>query len=389
MLKKTACVILALMTLLLGGCWDNREITDLEIVTGIGIDKTPDGAIEITAQIISPSKSVGSQSGSGSSQSSSGSTVDITAEGDTVSDAVFNLAAKAGRNMYLMHTQLMVIGEAAAEDGLENIWDYIERDHEVGRMMWVMIAKNGTAKSVLDASPDVENINAVQITNTFVKTVNFGKTAGIQAFKVSELLSEPKTGIVTSVIEPDGLTCLKDMKVQGAAVLVHSKLAGYLDTDETRGYLFAANQMNGTILNIANPEQKGKLVSIEVVTSNAKLQAEINNGKPILGIEINAQGNLTEEEGGEDLTDEKDIKDLTSESEALISQNIRLAVMKSQKVFDCDIFDFNGLLYKYHYSDFEKIADNWNELYKNADIKISVLFQLEKPGMIMKPAYQQ
>ena len=388
MFKKTACVILVLMTVVLGGCWDNREITNIEIVTGVGIDKTPDGAIEITAQIISPSKSGGSQSSSGYSQNS-GSTINITAVGATVSDAAFNLVAKTGKNMLLMHTQLMVISEAAAKDGLGKIWDYFERDHEVSRMMWIMIAKNGTAKSVLDSSPDIENINAVQITDTFDTKVNFGKTAGIQSFKVSELLSEPRTGIVTSVIEPDGLTDLKDMKVEGSAVLVHSKLAGYLDADETRGYLFAANQEYGTILNIANPEEKGRLVAIEVVTSDGKLTAEMKDGKPVLGIEIKAQGNISDEQGGADLTDENDVKTLQRESEALISQNIQLAVMKSQKVFDCDIFDFNGLLYKYHYSDFQKIADNWDELYKNTDIKISVLFQLQRPGVILKPAYKQ
>ena len=59
------------------------DITDLSIVTGIGIDKASDDSIEFTAQIISSSKSAGSQSGSGSSQSN-GTTISVGPKFDTV-----------------------------------------------------------------------------------------------------------------------------------------------------------------------------------------------------------------------------------------------------------------------------------------------------------------
>ena len=62
---------------------------------------------------------------------------------------------------------------------------------------------------------------------------------------------------------------------------------------------------------------------------------------------------------------------------------------KSQKTFDSDILGFNDLLYKHHYKDFEKIKDNWDKLYGDADIDIKVQFTIKRSGMITKPAYEQ
>jgi spore germination protein KC len=386
-LKKTACVILALMTVMLTGCWNNRNITDLAIVTGIGIDKASDGNVEFTAQIISPSKSGGSQSGSGSSQSS-GTTINVSAEGATVFDAARNLIPSLSQKAYYAHVQLLIIGEDAAKNGLDKIWDFFERDHETNKTMRAIVAKNGTAKSVLEASADVDQIGAVEVANTMDNTA-YGKNIGTISYKVTELLSQPLAGIVIGVINPSGATALKSMKVEGGAVFKYDMLEGYLDNDQARGYLFAANQLKSSILTIANPKEAGKLVSIEVINSSGKLTAELVNGKPKLGIEVTAKGNIGEEQGSEDLTDDKNVKTLTSEAETLIKENIKDMADQSQKVFDCDILNFNDILYKHHYSDFEKIKGNWDELYRNADINIKVQFLLDRHGMIKKPAYNQ
>jgi spore germination protein KC len=389
--KKIVCIILVFAPVFItSGCWDNRDITQLIMVSGIGVDKAPDGSIEVTVQIISHPQQGGAQSGSGFSQSSSqstGGTIITSAEGSTVADAVFNLVPKIGQNVYLMHTQLMVIGEAAAYDGIDKIWDYFERDHESSRTMWVIVAKGSTAKSVLTAKPELENINAVEITDTMQENVNFGKVIGIKAFKVSDTLSQPRAGLVLSVIEPAASDMLKDMNVQGGAVFKHAKLVGYLDTDETRGYLFAANQLYGTMINIEDPKEKGRSVSVEIIKSDGKLNAAMTNGKPELSIEIEANGNIAGVQGSQDITDGNDIKALTDETEDVIRQNISEAIVKSQKNYDSDILDFNNLLYKYHYSDFQKIAGNWDAVYKNADINIDVKVILQRSGIIKKPAF--
>ncbi|MDR3644187.1 MAG: Ger(x)C family spore germination protein, partial [Clostridia bacterium] len=315
MLKKTACVILILMTALLAGCWNNRDITELAIVTGLGVDKAADGNIEFTAQIISAAKSGGSQSSSGSAQGS-GSTVTVSAEGATVFDAARNLIPKLSQKAFYSHVQLLAVGEAAAKGGLDKIWDFFERDHEMNRAARLIVVKGGTAKSVLEANADIDQIGAVEIADTMGSTA-YGKNVDSVAYDLTELLSQPLAGMVSGVIDPCGAVTLKDMKVEGGAVFKHAKLIGYLDDDQTRGYLFAQSLIKSTILTIANPEEAGDLVSLEVISSNGKLTARLEGGKPILGIEIEAMGNIGEEQGSADLTDENDIEILEKEAQTL------------------------------------------------------------------------
>jgi len=385
MLKKIACMILILMMVPLTGCWNNRDLTDLGIVAGIGIDKASDGNIEMTVQILSSSKSGGSQMSSGSAQSG-GSTVELTAEGATDFDAARNLIPSLSQKAYFSQIQIMVIGQDAAKEGLDGFWDFFERDHEVNRLYRVLVVKNGTAKSVLEANADINQIGAVEVMDS-VENTAFGKSVNLPAFKVTEMLSNPLTGLVTGVIDPNGATSLKDMKVQGGAVFKKAKLVGYFDNDQTRGYLFAKNQIQSTILTIKNPKENGRLVSLELIRSIGNLTASIEDGKPKLGIEIKAYGNIAEEQGGLDLTHEKDLKALESGANTLIASDIKDMLDKSQNEFDCDVLNFNELLDKYHYSDFEKIKSNWDELYKNAEVTINVKFLIKRPGLVTKPAY--
>jgi spore germination protein KC len=376
------------MTLSLEGCWNNRNITDLGIITALGIDRADNGNFELTFQIISPSSQGGSQSGSssGSSQSGSSSTIEISSEGTTIFDAARNIIPKLSKKAYYSQIQLLVISDEVAKDGLDKIWDFFERDHEVSRLFRVIVVKTGTAKSIIEATAPVDPIGAVEISDSIDNT-SLGKNVKIQAFKVSELLSEPLTGLVTGVINPDGSNKLTDMKVDGGAVFKNGKLAGFLDDDETRGYLFASNQIQSTILTVANPEEAGDLVSIEVIGSSGKLTADMINGKPKLGVEIEAYGNIGEEQGGANLADLDDVKKLESECEALIADDIRDMTNESQKTLDSDILNYNDMLYKYHYNDFEKLKGNWNTIYSNTDIDINVQFTIKRSGIITKPAY--
>ena len=53
------------MTLFLTSCWSKKELTDLAIVSAMGIDKTKDGRYHITLQIINPGNVAGIQGGGG------------------------------------------------------------------------------------------------------------------------------------------------------------------------------------------------------------------------------------------------------------------------------------------------------------------------------------
>ncbi|WP_255600847.1 hypothetical protein [Lysinibacillus sp. K60] len=52
---KVSFILLLSVLLLLGGCWNKRELNELAIVTAVGVDKS-DELFEISVQIVNPSQ---------------------------------------------------------------------------------------------------------------------------------------------------------------------------------------------------------------------------------------------------------------------------------------------------------------------------------------------
>lgn len=60
MVRKCLLVVLMLLSaIVLPGCWDKRELTDLAIISAIGIDRTNDSNYVLHLQIINPGNVAG------------------------------------------------------------------------------------------------------------------------------------------------------------------------------------------------------------------------------------------------------------------------------------------------------------------------------------------
>jgi len=51
----TCLLLLVLMAGILSGCWSRKELQELAIVLGAGVDRTPDGQVQLTLQLSRPS----------------------------------------------------------------------------------------------------------------------------------------------------------------------------------------------------------------------------------------------------------------------------------------------------------------------------------------------
>lgn len=61
--RKIIVLTLLVAVILTGGCWDRRELNELAIVLGAGVDRLPDGRIQLTLQLARPSAFGGGEGG--------------------------------------------------------------------------------------------------------------------------------------------------------------------------------------------------------------------------------------------------------------------------------------------------------------------------------------
>ena len=381
------------LSLPLCGCWNNFDLDSLAIVAGIGFDRADDGQMQVTAEVLNPSVSEGMR----------GSIV-YTVEGATFFEAVRNFIAKTGKRLYWQDVQLVVVGEEYAEGDITDLLDYFQRDQQTNLKSDLIIAKGMTAREVLEAEPSIDQTAAAQIDNSLVNVTSSGKTVKATLFEIIRQNRELKPCVVVGVIEKDKTKGgadggsesgaedspkLMDMAVQGSAVLKNFKLEGYLTPEETRGFLFAHDKIQGTIITVENPVEKNKLVSIKLTEASGKIEARMAGNKPKLTIEVEARGAVGDQQGGGDLTAPEHIGVLTAAVEGEIRKEIASAASVSQKKYRSDIFCFSEDIYQNDYREWEKIAQGWDDVYAQSDIAIRVDFLTARPGMITEPVEKE
>jgi hypothetical protein len=63
--KIAILAVLFMLPLLLTGCWNNRDLTEINIVSAFGIDRMEDGKVFLTAQVVEPAAIQSTSSGKG------------------------------------------------------------------------------------------------------------------------------------------------------------------------------------------------------------------------------------------------------------------------------------------------------------------------------------
>jgi len=368
----------------LAGCWNNRDLTDINIVTALGIDKTEDGRILLAVQIAEPAAVQAAASGKGKGGSTQAKPVIVvTHEGETVFDALRGMLAKVDKKLFLSTSQVLILGERLAEEGLFEAIDFLQRDHEVNYKMAVLVAKGAAPKEILEIETDMDPISAVYIKDTAENTVSRAKakrTILIDLIKeMSDKGKQPVIGQITKVDE-------KMVNTEGAAVFKDGKLKGWLDPNETRGYLFATGKVQSTIVNIPAEDGNNGKISMEVVRSDGKAGVKFKSGEPsLLTIKVTLEANIGEYSGIEGMLSPEKLHALEHALEQEIKGEIGSVFKLAQQEFSSDIFGFGTQVHKYHLQYWKKVKDNWDDVFSRLPVDIEVDAKIRRTGIIKDP----
>ncbi len=386
--KMILLMVTCFFVINLTACWDNRDLTEMGIATAVGFDQTEGGDIEVTVQLVKPGVIKAKAQGSPEE-----SFWGVSATGQTVFSALRNLVTTVNREIFLAHIELMVIGEELARDGIIDVIDFFEREHESNRRASVIIARGIKAREILAAKSELENIPAIHITSTLENNTAVAKMVNIQFIDLIKCLNAPGYSPAIGVIQhrkrednPAEKLKIKDLEVEGAAVFKKDQLIGWLDPIETRGLIFARDQVQTGIINTDNPLERGKKVSCEVVRSNGTIDVELKQGKPLLIIEVKAEGRLGEQQGKGDLTTPEMIKRLEKDISKVIEKNVLTTVELLQHKYKSDIFGFSTIVHRKYLDYWNQVEDQWDQIFSQADVKVKASWKIRSSAIIKQPS---
>ncbi|WP_438315593.1 Ger(x)C family spore germination protein [Sporosarcina sp. FA9] len=385
-MKKHIFVFL-ILSLVLTGCWDRRELNEIAITIALGIDKV-DEEFRLTAQVVVPSEV-------SMKQSSGRSTVTLfQVDGETIFEAFRKMTIDLPRKIYPGHLRMLVIGEELAKEGVGESLDLLSRDWELRSDFFVVIAKNMSAGEILNVATTLENIPANQMYNTLkTSEESWAATKGVTLDEFLMLMiNDGKEAVLTGIRvignqelgsskqNVESITPAARIQYDHLAVFKKDKLVGWLTESESKGLNDITNSVKTTVTSIPCPQ--GGKASIEVKQFKSKMKGNVKKGEPQVEVNIQAEGNVGAVECKIDLTEKKAIDELEKVYEKEVEELIQQTIETVQKQYNSDVFGFGQAIHRSNPKTWKKIKDQWNESFVDLIVDVNVDLKLRSTGTL-------
>ncbi|MBA4494769.1 Ger(x)C family spore germination protein [Paenactinomyces guangxiensis] len=368
------------------GCWNHQELDELAIVMAMGIDKGEQKKYRISYQVVNPGEMV---------QQAPNRASPITtyeAEGDTLDEAAQNVSQKLSREIFFAHIHALVIGEEVAREGIEDLFDVVERDPE-GRINFpTFVARDTKAVNVISTLSPLEKISGIDL---FKKQKITEQTS---ALALDSSINDVINALHSAGREPTicGMRVAGDPKeagkqennqmtqtpsqltINGLAIFKNGKLVGYFDGPMARGLAFIRDKVKMTVVN----EKCGnKRVSIQITDSNTKLSVDMKQNKPEFTIDIRSEGVLQEVTcRGMDLNNPQTIERLQKKANETIKQEVEAAFSAAQRA-KADVLGLGETLHQQKSEVWKQYQSIWPGYFPKVKVKIDVKTFIRSPGM--------
>lgn len=377
-MRIISLILVFLLAFPLTGCWNAREINELAFVMSIALDKADNG-FKITAQIAKPETYSKTPSGSGTEKEKPFWLVSST--GKTIFEAVRNMSSISSRRIFWSHIKVIIIGEELARSDIREIFDFFSRNAELRFRTWIAVTP-GEAGKILEAVPIMEKDPSQNIEKIIEKTNLTGKACGIMLKDFLEDYMDPYLNPVASRIILTTQNSKPTVKLEGASAFGDNKMADWLNENETRGFLWIKNEIDGSI-RVVNCPYDNLPVTLEIKKGKTNFKSDIVNGIPHFTITAEASAKLTEKACTTEFADLQALHGLEETLASAIGEDIQ-SIVTASKNLDTDILDFSGILHREHKNEWKKLSPNWSQLFKKAEVKIIVKVKIPEISLLAK-----
>jgi spore germination protein KC len=390
-------VLLLGMVLLQTGCWDNNELKDLAIVMAIGIDKVPKtNQYRVSFQIVNPAAVASGATGGGGAGGPTPITI-YTGTGNTLVGAIRKTSQKVPRQLFFAHTQLMIIGETLAKEGIRDLFDLFERSHKARLTTMVLIARGSEAETILRTLTPLEKIPANAIARKIKLTAKlWSENIKVEIDDVIKaLVSEgepiisgvsiagdrPEEGNKKSNVEQTTLPA--EVDINGIALFKEGKLKRWLDGHEARGTLWIRNEMKSTVVDLGCKDKKNA-IGILTIRSHTDINAKVQDRKPVIQIHIKEEGNVSEVNCPIDLSKAEEITKLEDEWVTETKKEV-MEAMKAAQSEKSDIFGFGEAVNRANQKAWKTMKKDWSQTFAESKVEVKVDAIIRRSGMRLEP----
>ncbi len=385
--RKVSLVCLAICLALLSGCWDRKELDEMALVTGLGVDLTENGMVNLTMQISKPDVESGGSGGGGLGDSSEGgggggkgSNFLVTQKAaNGINQSLREFFNIYSRQVFLEHKQVIVFGREMAEHGLIEWFDFFARDNET-RLDVLMFVADGTAHEVLSLTPPIEKLPSEHLVRLEAnqRLTSEGYTTDLLTVMQEMLCKSQATAIgYVTIVDDSGTTSIS---LAGLAVLKRGRMVGVMDEKETFGYRLLKNEVTDGLIPVYTPHGAAFL---EVESSKTKIKITFDGDIPHANVKIIQHVSLSELRGHTTLSLQELNNVIIEHAKAVVVDFVASSFWKAKEL-NADIFSFAHSIYTHNFKKWKEIQHRWDELFPQMTMDIEVDLRMDTVGRIVR-----
>lgn len=373
--KRWLFISVLCLFLLLTGCWDNKNVQDLNYVTAFGIDYDKGKYIVYTNSL--EFTNVAKQEGTRTPSKTP--TWIGRGEGYTLDSAVNDVYAASTLQIIWDHTAVIVFSERALQKDVNKMVDSLLRFSGIRYTSWVY----GTKTPITDLFALTIPFNLSPIASMLYSPDDVLKQQTnippLQLRKMVTQLNEPGSTVLLPSLSLNNEQWTKDKKtigqheLNGVFILQKGKYKSWMKQEQLLGLRWMSNQIQKVHIGVGQSTIPDAVLTIKKPKSSVKVS--LQDGVPRFNFLIDVQGSV------EEITGNTSKEHIVAAAEEKIKNDIQQTFQQglNRKI---DIYSLQNRVYR-KYISFWKKNNNGSllQLTPNSLERIDVHVQIKDSGM--------
>ncbi|GLX66105.1 Ger(x)C family spore germination protein [Paenibacillus glycanilyticus] len=238
-------IVLLLAVLLLGGCWDQRQLKNIRMAQTVGVDLLGENKVRLSVSIPTIKTAIENQGNV--------VTPKVSGEGHSVQEAGIQLQKMVSQHMDLRETRVLLVNKAFAEKSLYETLDFFYREAQFPISIFVAITES-SAQDIVEMEVEDRSLISEYLYDLLESNEEEGLIPRESPFLILSIMSTPGFDNVLPII--DAMRQNERAKLIGLALFHGKQMTGRLDSKQSRAFvMLTKHQSYGTMTEQVGPEQ--------------------------------------------------------------------------------------------------------------------------------------
>ncbi|MDR5659131.1 Ger(x)C family spore germination protein [Serpentinicella sp. ANB-PHB4] len=374
MLKKSSIILMLIVFLsnFLVGCWDKVEIEDRAYALAIAVDindEAPDEEDELLLTFAIPNNAA-------IAGEADEFNILFSSTGTNGYAIMRRLGTRMNNELYLGHLKAVIISDEVARRPklFREILDAMEKDPLISRKIYIALTE-GKARKVLEVESELEPLTPRYIREIFEGDRVTNRAPLLDLNDIFYKLHRNGNSIITRLTPGE-----TDVKAGGGGVIKDFQLTGWLEEEEIRGLMYLRDEITFGGYEL---DYKNYRVPVEITESKTSYRLIEEDGNISIIVDVTTEGDVRQFyfDPQETLLEHEILEALETMFEEAIEDNIYLAISALQEEHEVDLAGLDKYIHKYHPSIWQKIKDDYEDVFPEIDIVVNVDANIRRIGL--------